>query len=85
VRGGRLFGSVTKSDIARGIEDHLEERIDRHDRLLDDPIRVLGTRQVEVKLHEHVNALVTVESSRMKRSKTAASAVRRDLLQQEGL
>jgi large subunit ribosomal protein L9 len=59
--GGRLFGSVTKSDIARGIEDQLEERIDRHDVLLDDPIRMLGTHQVEVKLHEQVNALVTVE------------------------
>ncbi|HZA40927.1 MAG TPA: 50S ribosomal protein L9 [Actinomycetota bacterium] len=59
--GGRLFGSVTKSDIARGIEDQLEEEVDRHDVLLDDPIRVLGTHQVEVKLHEQVNALVTVE------------------------
>ena len=59
--GGRLFGSVTKSDIARGIEDQLEEGVDRHDVLLDDPIRVLGTHQVEVKLHEQVNALVTVE------------------------
>jgi large subunit ribosomal protein L9 len=59
--GGRLFGSVTKSDVARGIEDQLEERVDRHDVLLEDPIRVLGTHQVEVKLHEQVNALVTVE------------------------
>ena len=59
--GGRLFGSVTKSDIARGIEDQLEEAVDRHDVLLDDPIRMLGTHQVEVKLHEQVNALVTVE------------------------
>jgi large subunit ribosomal protein L9 len=59
--GGRLFGSVTKSDIARGIEDQLEESVDRHDVLLEDPIRVLGTHQVEVKLHEQVNALVTVE------------------------
>jgi len=59
--GGRLFGSVTKSDIARGIEDQLEEEVDRHDVLLDDPIRVLGTHQIEVKLHEQVNALVTIE------------------------
>jgi large subunit ribosomal protein L9 len=59
--GGRLFGSVTKADIARGIQDQIEEDVDRHDVLLDDPIRVLGTHQVEVKLHEQVNALVTVE------------------------
>jgi large subunit ribosomal protein L9 len=59
--GGRLFGSVTKSDVARGIEEQLGEDVDRHNVLLDDPIRVLGTHQVEVKLHEEVNALVTVE------------------------
>ncbi len=59
--GGRLFGSVTKSDVARGIEEQLGEVIDRHNVILDDPIRVLGTHQVEVKLHDEVNALVTVE------------------------
>ena len=58
---GRLFGSVTKSDVARGIEEQLGEVVDRHKILLEDPIRVLGTHQVEVKLHEEVNALVTVE------------------------
>ena len=59
--GGRLFGSVTNSDVARAIEDQLEEKIERRDVRLDDPIRTLGTHQVEVKLHEEVNALVTVE------------------------
>lgn len=59
--GGRLFGSVTKADVARGIEEQLGEVVDRHNVMLDDPIRVLGSHQVEVKLHEEVNALVTVE------------------------
>lgn len=59
--GGRLFGSVTNSDVARAIEDQLEEVIERRDIRLDDPIRSLGTHQVEVRLHEEVNALVTVE------------------------
>ncbi len=58
---GRLFGSVTKADIARAIEDQLEESIDRHDVLLEDPIRRLGSYQVEVRLHAEVTALVTVE------------------------
>ena len=58
---GRLFGSVTNSDVARAIEDQLEEKIDRRDIRLDDPIRTLGTHQVEVHLHAEVNALVTVE------------------------
>ena len=58
---GRLFGSVTKSDVARAIEEQLGESVDRHLVRLDDPIRSLGTHQVEVHLHEEVNALVTVE------------------------
>jgi large subunit ribosomal protein L9 len=58
---GRLFGSVTKADIARAILDQLEQDIDRHLIRLDDPIRSLGTHEVEIKLHEEVNALVTVE------------------------
>lgn len=58
---GRLYGSVTKSDIARAVVDQLEESIDRHSVRLDEPIRALGTHTVEVHLHEDVNALVTVE------------------------
>lgn len=58
---GRLFGSVTKTDIARAILDQLEQDIDRHLIRLDDPIRSLGTHEVEIRLHEDVNALITVE------------------------
>lgn len=59
--GGRLFGSVTNGDVARAVLDQLEEDIDRRNVLLEEPIRSLGTFSVEVKLHEEVNALVTVE------------------------
>lgn len=59
--GGRLFGSVTKSDVARAIEEQLGEAVDRHLVRLDDPIRTLGSHQIEIHLHEEVNALVTVE------------------------
>lgn len=59
--GGRLFGSVTNSDVARAIQEQLGEDVDRRQVRLDDPIRSLGTHQVEVHLHEEVNALVTVE------------------------
>jgi large subunit ribosomal protein L9 len=58
---GRLFGSVTKSDVARAIQEQLGQDIDRHIVRLDEPIRTLGTHQIEVHLHEEVNALVTVE------------------------
>jgi large subunit ribosomal protein L9 len=59
--GGRLFGSVTKSDVARAVEEQLNEVVDRHEVRLEDPIRVVGTHHVEVHLHETVNATVTVE------------------------
>ena len=59
--GGRLFGSVTKADVARAVEEQLGEAIDRHLVRLDDPIRELGTHNVEIHLHEEVNAMVTVE------------------------
>ena len=59
--GGRLFGSVTNGDVQRAIADQLEEVVDRRDVLLEEAIRSLGTHQVEVKLHEQVTALVTVE------------------------
>lgn len=59
--GGRLFGSVTKSDVARAVEEQLGEALDRHHVRLDDPIRSLGTHGVEVHLHDEVNALINVE------------------------
>ena len=59
--GGRLFGSVTRSDVARGILEQLGEEVDRYDVRLEEPLRSLGVHQVEVRLHEEVNALVTVE------------------------
>ena len=58
---GRLFGSVTSSDIARGVADQLGEEVDRHNIRLAEPIRALGTHSVDVDLHEGVHAAVTVE------------------------
>jgi large subunit ribosomal protein L9 len=58
---GRLFGSVTRSDVARGITDQLETAVETSDVLLEEPIRSIGTFQVEVKLHPEVSALVSVE------------------------
>ena len=59
--GGRLYGSVTKADVARAVQEQLEQAVDRAQVRLDEPIRTLGTHSVEVHLHEEVNALVSVE------------------------
>ncbi|MGH2750536.1 MAG: 50S ribosomal protein L9 [Actinomycetota bacterium] len=58
---GKLFGSVTKNDIARAVQDQLEQELDSRQVRMDEPIRRLGTFSLEVHLHEEVNALVTVE------------------------
>jgi large subunit ribosomal protein L9 len=55
-----LYGSVTSSELAdlllgKGFE------IDRRKIVLADPIKTLGTHTVQVKIHRHVTADVTVE------------------------
>jgi large subunit ribosomal protein L9 len=56
---GRLFGSVTSSDIAESLAAQGLE-LDRRKIILDEPIRLLGNYQVRVHLHEDVNAVLQV-------------------------
>jgi large subunit ribosomal protein L9 len=56
---GRLFGSVTSSDIAELLAEQGIE-LDRRKIILDEPIRLLGNYQVRVHLHEDVNAVLQV-------------------------
>jgi large subunit ribosomal protein L9 len=58
---GRLFGSVTSSDVARAVEEQLGHSVDRRDIRLEEPIRSLGSHPVTVHLYESVYATVTVE------------------------
>jgi large subunit ribosomal protein L9 len=58
---GKLFGSVTASDIAEEIERQSGVRIDRHDVHLAEPIRSLGTHEVRVHLFPEVDPVLTVE------------------------
>jgi large subunit ribosomal protein L9 len=55
---GRLFGSVTAQDIADAIQDARGIRIDRRDIRLDEPIKTVGTRMVEVEVTTGVTATV---------------------------
>lgn len=57
--GGKLFGSITSKEIA----DALERRglaIEKHQVLLDEPLKQLGTYKVQVKVAAHLVAEVTV-------------------------
>jgi large subunit ribosomal protein L9 len=63
---GRLFGSVTSQDIVDAIKEARGIDIDRRDVRLDEPIRTVGTRMVEVEVSNGVVASVKTIVSEQK-------------------
>ena len=61
---GKLFGSVTTTDVAEAVLAQTGLELDRRKMHLDEPIRELGTHRVLVKLHAEVEFPVTVEVAR---------------------
>jgi large subunit ribosomal protein L9 len=59
--GGKLFGSVTASDIADAVMAQNEVALDRRKIGLPEPIKELGTVEVPVQLHGDVHATLTIE------------------------
>ena len=57
---GRLFGSVTASDIADAVQSQLGVEIDRRRIGLDEPIKELGESELPVRLHADVVASLHV-------------------------
>jgi large subunit ribosomal protein L9 len=55
---GRLFGSVTAQDIVDAIKDARGLDIDRRKVHLDEPIRTVGTRMVDIEIGDGVIASV---------------------------
>ena len=58
---GRLFGSVTTSDIAEAVQKQTGAEIDRRKLHLDEPLKEVGGVDLEVKLHADVVATIHVE------------------------
>jgi large subunit ribosomal protein L9 len=58
---GRLFGSVTSSDVAAAVQAQTGIELDRRKLHLDEPIKSLGTHQVPTRLHPEVEFVITVE------------------------
>ena len=58
---GRLFGSITSKDIAEQLKKQHGIEVDKRKILLDEPIRVLGSRFVEIKIHQKVTAKIRVD------------------------
>jgi len=61
-QGGRLFGAVTVNDIAGAIAGAVEggAQVDKRKILVGNPIKSLGTHQVTVKVHDEVDAVVSL-------------------------
>lgn len=58
---GKLFGSVTTTEIAAAIEAQAGVAVDRRKLHLDEPLKHLGQHLVPVKLHPEVEFPVTVD------------------------
>src|SRR5919198_2717293 len=55
---GRLFGSVTSQDIVDAIQEARGITIDRRKVNLEEPIRTVGTRMIEVEVEDGVTATI---------------------------
>lgn len=59
--GGRLFGSITSKEIAEQIKKQHNIEVDKRKISLDEPIRVLGSRMVDIKIHQKVTTKMRVD------------------------
>lgn len=57
---GKLYGSITSSDIASGLEMELGQPVDKRKVMLEQPIHELGTYRVPVKLMADLIPEITV-------------------------
>jgi large subunit ribosomal protein L9 len=58
---GKLFGSVTATDVIDAVAKLVDIEIERHDVVLENPIKVLGTHEVIVRPHPDVQIPLIVE------------------------
>ena len=59
--GGKLFGSVTTSDIATALETQANVTLDRKDLNLSETIKEIGTYEVMARPHPDVEFAITIE------------------------
>lgn len=60
-QGGRLFGSVTASDVVEAVKAAGGPNLDRRRVELANPIKTVGSHQVSVRLHPEVSARLAVD------------------------
>ena len=57
---GKLFGSITSKDIAEQIKAQHGIEIDKKKIILEDPIKIAGTYEVEIKVYPEVHGKLKV-------------------------
>ena len=58
--GGKLFGSISSTEIAEAAKEQLGLEIDKKKLVLPNPIKAIGTTDVPVKLHPQVTGELKV-------------------------
>jgi large subunit ribosomal protein L9 len=60
---GKLYGSITTTDVAHAVEEQTGIELDRRTLHIDEAIKTLGTHVVTAKLHSEVEFPITVDVS----------------------
>lgn len=58
--GGKLYGSITTSDVAEALEQQMGQTVDRRKIEIEEPIRHVGSYKVPVRLSKNVTATVNL-------------------------
>lgn len=58
--GGKIFGSITVKEIADKLKEQANIDIDKRKIILDEPIKALGKKEIEIKVYPEVSAKITV-------------------------
>ena len=61
--GGRTFGSISTKEIAEAAKKQLGIELDKKKLVLKDPIKALGSYEVQIRLHPQVTGSFTVHVS----------------------
>lgn len=61
--GGRLFGSITTKQIAEELQKQKKITVDKRKMQLEDPIKMIGSFTIPIKLHTEVTTTLNVKVS----------------------
>ena len=60
---GRLFGAINSKKIADALNEQFNLKLDKHKIQLEYPLKAIGLKDVPVKLHKDVTAMIRVKIS----------------------